>query len=175
MGKYATIEIKESVEELKNLLKRNSREVTRKRLRALLHLRQGTFQTRQKLADELGIHIRTLERWLVKYKSVSLQEFISIDRRNRSSRVITHDVHRLLEKKLNDNQDPLLGYADALDWIREQTGIQISYHNLRHYLIRHFNSKLKVPRKSHVKKDIEAEAAFLKTAWGLWVTKNKSN
>ncbi len=123
-------------------------------------MKLATFETRQELANELHIHIRTLERWLVKYKAVGVRDFINIDKRNKKSAIITDQVHQLLDQKLHDEKDPLLGYADAHRWINEQTGIEITYHNLRYYLIRHFHSKLKTPRKSHVKKDVEAQAAF---------------
>ena len=101
---------------------------------------------------------------MTKYKSVGIQDFIGIDKRNKKPAVITEQIHRLLDQKLSDEEDPLLGYADAHRWINEQAGIEITYHNLRYYLIRHFHSKIKTPRKSHIKKDIEAQAAFLKTA-----------
>jgi len=35
---------------------------------------------------------------------------------------------------------------------------------LRHYVKRHFGAKLKVPRKSHIRKDKEAVATFKKSS-----------
>ena len=45
--------------------------------------------------------------------------------------------------------------------------LSIHYHTLRHYLIKHFNTKLKQPRKSHIKKDKKATETFLKTSSNL--------
>ncbi|MGY0408373.1 MAG: hypothetical protein ACWIPJ_08480 [Polaribacter sp.] len=40
----------------------------------------------------------------------------------------------------------------------------MKYNTLRTYLIRHFKTKIKVPRKSHYKKDDQAIEAFFKTS-----------
>ena len=60
--------------------------------------------------------------------------------------------------------NPLLGYQDAQRWVLENFATDINYHTLRDYMKKHFNTKLKVPRKSHIKKDEQAEENFLKTA-----------
>ena len=39
----------------------------------------------------------------------------------------------------------------------------MKYNTLRTYLIRHFGTKLRMPRKSHYKKDEQAIEAFKKT------------
>ena len=54
-------------------------------------------------------------------------------------------------------------YWDAQKWVFDKYGVEIKYQRIREYLIQHFGTKLKVPRKSHYRKDVEAEKAFLKT------------
>ncbi|MFB9056127.1 transposase, partial [Mariniflexile ostreae] len=68
MGKKAEIHIRESVEDLKKLLQKQNTLKGEKRVKCLLKLKADKFETRQLLADHLGIHIRTLERWLSSYK-----------------------------------------------------------------------------------------------------------
>jgi transposase len=56
-----------------------------------------------------------------------------------------------------------LGYWDAQNWVEQEYGVVVKYQRIREYLIQHFKTKPKTPSKSHYKKDVEAEKAFLKT------------
>jgi transposase len=49
----------------------------------------------------------------------------------------------------------------------EQYGVEVNYHRIREYLIKHFKTKVKRPRKSHIQKDPQAEEAFFKTTQHL--------
>jgi hypothetical protein len=51
-----------------------------------------------------------------------------------------------------------------LDWIEKEFNKQVKYNTLLKYSIKNFGSKVKVARKSHVKKDEEAVSAFKKTS-----------
>ena len=75
---------------------------------------------------------------------------------------ITETLHKELELKLNDSACPLLGYNDVVNWVKKEFDIDIKYNTLRTYMKRHFGSKLKVPRKSHYRKDEQAIAVFKK-------------
>ncbi|MCG8410329.1 MAG: hypothetical protein MI739_03485 [Bacteroidales bacterium] len=75
--------------------------------------------------------------------------------------VISTEIHRSLEKKVNDSRDPFLGYWDAVLWVKKEHDLDVKYNALRIYLIRHFKTKLKAPRKSHYKKDGQAIEAHL--------------
>lgn len=163
MGKKAEIQISESVEDLKKLLRKQKTLKGEKRVKCLLELKTDRFETRQHLADYLGVHIRTLERWLNSYRSAGVHEMLLDRPKNKRSKIITPAMHSSLERKVNDSLNPFLGYWDAQNWIRQEFGIEIKYQRIREYLIQHFRTKLKTPRKSHYKKDEEAEKAFLKT------------
>jgi transposase len=109
------------------------------------------------------VHIRTLERWLNAYKSGGVLEMLHDKPKNKQSKIITPTMHKGLVERVNDSHNPFLGYWDAQNWINQEYGVDIKYHRIREYLIQHFKTKLKVPRKSHYKKDEQAEKAFLKT------------
>ena len=78
--------------------------------------------------------------------------------------IISKEIHKKLSDKLNDSANPLKGYWEAQQWVRDNFGLEIKYNTLRTYLIRHFKTKIKTPRKSHYKKDDQAIEAFLKTS-----------
>tara|TARA_R110000868_G_scaffold97876_1_gene269299 strand:- start:16644 stop:16907 length:264 start_codon:yes stop_codon:yes gene_type:complete len=76
--------------------------------------------------------------------------------------VVTPETHKGLEQKLNDSTAPLSGYNDALRWVEFEYGKRFKYNTLRSYMKRLFGSKLKVSRKSHCKKEDNAEEVFKK-------------
>ncbi len=53
---------------------------------------------------------------------------------------------------------------ELLTWVEAEFNKTIKYNTLLKYTTRHFGSKVKVARKSHVKKDEEAVNAFKKTS-----------
>jgi len=158
------IVIKESVLELRKLRLKQKSLSKQKRVDCLLYLKTSKFKTRQKLANYLSVHIRTQERWLVKYRLHGLDYLLADSSKVRKSKIITQEIHQGLEAKVNSSDASFLGYWDAQQWVNAQYNVQIKYHWLRQYLIKHFKTKLKTPRKSHYKKDQQAVDAFLKTS-----------
>ena len=164
MKKPRELYIKESVSELKKLRLKQTSLSKQKRINCLLFIKTGKFKTRQELANYLGVHIRTQERWISKYISQGISFMLKDKPRKRNSRIITPQIHEGLAIRVNSSDSPFLGYLDAQDWVYNEYGVQIKYHWLRKYLIKHFKTKLKSPRKSHYKKDDQAIEAFLKTS-----------
>ena len=56
----------------------------------------------------------------------------------------------------------ILSYVDAFIWVQENYDPSVSYSTLRTCMIGFLGSKIKSPRKSHIKKLPEAKADFLK-------------
>lgn len=163
MGKKAQLDIVESVSELKKLLIKQKTIKGEKRVKCLIEIKADRFETRQDLADYLMVHIRTLERWVNDYKHGGVTEMLSDKPKNKQSKIITPAIHKGLEQRVNNPHNPFLGYWDAQNWVKLEYGVDVKYQRIREYLKQHFKTKLKTPRKSHYKKDEEAEKAFLKT------------
>lgn len=66
---------------------------------------------------------------------------------DKQSKIITLAIHKDLEQKVNDPHNPFLGCWDAQNWVKEEYGIDVKYHRIRQYLIKHFKTKLKTSRK----------------------------
>lgn len=164
MKKPLDLEITESLFELKKLRTKQPTLLKQKRIDCLIHIKTSKFKTRQKLATHLGIHIRTQERWLTKYRDGGMSLFITDLPNNRPSKIITNEIHDALKSRVNSSNAPFLGYWEAQQWLEEEFGVKIKYHWLRKYLITHFRTKLKSPRRSHYKKGEQAIEAFFKTA-----------
>lgn len=163
MGKKANLDITESVLELTKLLAKQKTLKTEKRLKSLLAIKSSKFETRQGVANYVGVHIRTLERWINNYKIGGIDQMLLDKPKNKTSKIITPTIHNGLRERVNDAHNPFLGYWDAQNWVKQEYGVDIKYQRIREYLIQHFKTKLKTPRKSHYKKDEQAEKAFLKT------------
>lgn len=164
MGKQAELEIKESLSTLKMLKKKQSSIPKEKRVCALIFIKEEKFSTRQQLANYLGVHIRSLEKWVAQYQSQGIEDLVAVKPKRKGSKIITAELHRGLEERVNDEKNPFKGYWDAQQWAKQEYGIEVNYHRIREYLIKHFKTKVKRPRKSHINKDPQAEEAFFKTA-----------
>lgn len=159
--------IKESLSILKTLQGRQSSIRKEKRVHALICIKEGKFVTRQQLANYLGVHIRSLEKWVAQYQQQGIEDLLTVKPKRKGSKIITAELHQGLEERVNDSKNPFKGYWDAQQWAKEQYGIDVNYHRIREYLIKHFKTKVKRPRKSHVQKDPQAKEAFFKTAQHL--------
>ena len=129
----------------------------------MVAIKTKRFKTRKSLSDYLGVTVRTSERWSQKYITKGLDGLLSDEPKNLKSRIITPEIHAGLSKRVNDPHKPFLGYWDAQQWVNTTYEVDVKYQRIREYLKQHFKTKLKSPRKSHYKKDPEAEKAFLKT------------
>ena len=164
MGKKADIKIKESLSELEQLYKVQKDPRKKTRVKSLILTKKKKFLTRELLAEYLGVSPRSLYSWTKEYKKQGIEKFLTISSGGKRRETVTGKVHSALKEKLNDSEHPLLGYQDAVVWVEKELGIKLNYQTLRAYMKRNFGTKLKVPRKSHYKKDDQATEAFKKTA-----------
>lgn len=137
------LNIKETLEDLQKFLRKQHTLKGEKRIRSLILLKSNRFKTRQKVADYLGIHIRTLERWINNYKKGGIKKMLTDKPKIKKKKLITSNIHQGLEKKLQDISNPLSGYSDAQKWVESEFKVDVKYHNLRKYLIHNFQTKIK--------------------------------
>ena len=163
MGKQSKLKIKESLEELQKSLSKQKILKLERRVKCLICIKTKKFDNRKDIADYLGVHKRTMERWLNDYSTTGLSAMLSIQPKNKGSKIISQEIHKGLEQRVNDPSNSFLGYWVAQQWVNVQYGLEVNYQRIREYLIQHFVTKLKTPLKSHYKKDLEPEEAFLKT------------
>lgn len=163
MAKAQEFIITESREQLKIIRKKQTSFKIEKRVVWLMYIQEGKFKTRRELCDYLDINPRTQERWTKQYINDGIEVLLSDLPKNRKSKIITPEIHEGLSQRVNSSDKGFLGYWDAQQWVETQYGVQVKYHWLRQYMIKHFKTKLKSPRKSHYKKDDQAVDTFLKT------------
>ena len=163
MGKYAEFNIKESIEDLRGMLKKQTSGKNMLKLNCLIHIKDKRFKTRQELCNFLGLNKRTQERWVNRYKRGGLSSYLAPTIRNTTAYLIPKDVQEGLKECVYDSKVGFSSYVQAQQWVKEQYGLELKYNTIRQFLINKYKTKIKQPRKSHIKKEIGAEEAFLKT------------
>ncbi|MEN8265295.1 MAG: winged helix-turn-helix domain-containing protein [Nitrospirota bacterium] len=164
MSKPFILTIEEDLQTLKALQRKTPNHRLKTRLQCLILLKDKTCKNRQELATGLGVGIASVDRWLRRYRESGLAAMLTLSVGGYKKSIICDDIHNGLAEKLHNGLDPLKGYWDAVRWVEATYGVKIKYNTLRTYMIRHFKTKLKTPRKSHYKKDANAIAAFKKTS-----------
>ncbi|MBA2611655.1 MAG: hypothetical protein H0U95_06785 [Bacteroidetes bacterium] len=158
------IVIKESLSELKDL-QRKSGELISKRLRILIEFKkyEKTGISKRAVSENTGINHNSITKWRTIYLNVGIGAFLKHGRIGFKKSVIDIVSHKAIEKKLKDPKNGLRGYKELHQWVFKNLNLDIEYNTLVKYSMRHFGTKIKVARKSHVKKDEDAVTSFKKT------------
>ena len=164
MGKVFNTSIEESLDYLKTYKSQVNNYKSSKRLDCLIFLKSEEYIGLEGLSTDLKVSLSTVRRWLNNYKEVGLSEYLKKDTRKRPSSVITPEIHEGLKERLEDSKNSFNGFWDAQQWIKQTYGVEVNYKTLWSHITHKLNGRLKVPRKSNIKKDKEAEVDFFKTA-----------
>jgi len=163
MPKKSTLEVSEEVSELKILLRAEKNPKNILRIQSLIHIKEERFSKRNELASHLGYGVRSMELWLKDYKEKGLEGLlIPKKEKQQRGRLVSHEIHLALEEILNDPQKGFSSYKEAHLWVSQNFTKPITYATLRNYMIDFFGTKIKQPRKSHIKKSKQAVDDFLK-------------
>lgn len=165
MSKATIIHVKESSKELKQLQKNQPLTII-KRLNMLLELKKNGVNglSKRQLAKLIGVDPNSIQKWRTIYVNSGIKGIISHGRIGFKPSLITKEEHKKIEHKLNQPKNALRGYKELMQWIKDEFGKEIKYTTVVEYSKRHFGSKIKVARKSHLLKDELALTAFKKTS-----------
>ena len=157
--------IKESENEIKKLIK-SSTPIISKRYRALLIFKrhEKTGISKREVANEIGVDHNSIQTWRSAYISGGVKQLKSHSNTGYKPSLIIGAEKEALEKKLNDPSNGIVGFVELLDWFNTTFEKDIKYKTFHGMVVRTFNAKIKVARKVHVKKDIEAVETFKKTS-----------
>ena len=160
------ITVKETTQELRRL-QRTSGELIAKRLLMLIEIKkhEKTGISKRELSRITGINHNSIVKWRNLYNLSGIEPLLKHGRVGGFKKsVVSKEEHKRIAAKLNDPQNGIRGYTELLQWVNEELSKDMKYITLVKYTERHFGSKIKVARKSHVKKDEEAVTAFKKTS-----------
>jgi transposase len=164
MSSPKTIIVKESILELKKIQKQSIPMIAL-RIRALLEFKkhEKTGISKRAVADAIGVNHNSVQTWRKIYEQGGIEAILAYQKQPGRPSNITPKEHLEIEKKLHDPKNGLRGYIELKDWMETEFNKTFKYNTVLKYSYRHFQSKIKVARKSHVKKDEVAVTTFKKT------------
>ncbi len=164
MANPLELKVKESIGDLKKLLKSEPAHFASK-IRMLLTVKgSNKALSKTNLAEQIGVDPNSIQSWRTLYLSGGIGELLKDGRIGFKPSVISKESHQKIEKKLNNPQQGFTSYKELQIWVDQNLEEGINYNTLRHYVKRKFGAKLKVARKSHINKDPKAGEAFKKNS-----------
>ena len=145
--------IKETSEQLEAMVRKQKNLKLKSRLRMLALLKGGKAQTRQQVADQLGVHRNTVGRWLESYQSSAIEGLLSIKSTapKQGQHTIEHSAYEALKRRLEEPRG-FSSYKEIQHWLYENWALSINYMTLHRIVRYRLGAKPKVARKSHIKK-----------------------
>jgi len=157
MSRAKALYVKESVSELKKLLFNRSVTVSNRiRMLILIKNNESMSMSKRTLCKLIGVSDSSIQIWRKLYEAGGLSLLLEDKRIGFKPSLISREEHEKIASKLNDPSNGIRGYVELQDWLSQEFDKTIKYNTLLKYCGRHFGSKSKVARKSHVKKDLQA-------------------
>jgi transposase len=158
-----SIQVKESLKELK-LLQKKSKLLFQPRLRMLQVIKQSEKALSKKaLAQLVGVNHNSIQKWRTMYLEGGLEGLLSHKTTASAPFMFTKEEREKIFNKLSDPKGGIRGYKELLVWVEKELGKTVKYNSLMVFCRNQFGTKIKVARKSHVKKNQNAVEAFKKT------------
>jgi uncharacterized protein (DUF342 family) len=96
------------------------------------------------------------------YTEGGLEALLSYHRGGNRKAIISADVEQKILARLSNPYDAPRSYKELQQWVDEHFIKGINYHTLNKHVKHKYNTKIKVARKTHVKKDEQTVVAFKK-------------
>ena len=164
MSGVVKIEISESPQTLKKLLKNARSPQEKEKIQTIYWLKTHTVETVKQIAIMLGRNRVTIQKWLRKYRTGGLNLLLQ-PKTNLGGRPtsIPPDVIDKLKEELK-NPEGFESYGEIQLWLKTCFDIDVAYRTV-HQLVRYkLKSKLKVPRPLHIKQNKQSKETFKKNS-----------
>lgn len=137
-----------------------------KRLHALLVFKQNEDIgiSKREVANEIGVNHNSIQTWRSLYIKGGIIMLMSHSNIGYKPSKIDNIQEQALKEQLENPHNGMVGFIELLDWFNQTFETNINYKTFHGFVVRKFNAKIKVARKSHVKKDAQAVEAFKKTS-----------
>ena len=126
MKSVYNIEVQESTEELKELIRKQTKATKRDRLRALYLQQTGQVQSRRQLAEMLGCAESTIYRWFKKYQKQGLEGLLAIKTSPGRPTKIGGTALRELHKQLKTSTG-FGSYGEIQEWLAKEHRLETAY------------------------------------------------
>jgi putative transposase len=134
----------------------------RQKVQALYLLKSGLGQSATDVAELLGVHRITVQRWLKQYNEGGISSLLKLRRSTGRPRVITSEVIAGISAKISEESCEFNSYKEIAPWVEDNYQVSVKYQTLHKQLHYRMKAKLKVPRRLSNKKDPAAAIEFKK-------------
>ena len=155
------IEVKESKEELKKLLKTETKASKRDRIRALYLHQTGQARSRQQMAVILGCAESTIYRWFKIYQNQGLQGLLVVKTSPGRPRKINGHALSDLKQQLA-TRTGFDSYGEIQSWLVKQHQLEAAYSTVHGTVRYRLQAKLKASRPRSSQADPKIQADFKK-------------
>ena len=156
------LEITESEEALKTLLRQQKSATDRDRVHLLYLLKSGRAATMQEAAAWLGRHRVTVQKWAKRYRDGGLAQLRAHAPHPGDKSSLPDWAETALKKRL-EQPEGLESYAAIQDWLATHLGIVAPYKTVHKWVYYRLGAAPKVVRPKSDKQDEAALAADKKT------------
>ncbi|QIZ73189.1 helix-turn-helix domain-containing protein [Oxynema aestuarii] len=151
MAKTLNLDIQESAEELKALLKQQTNAQRKERVHALYLLKSNQVTTLEELSKLLVRDTSTIYRWFQKYKQEGLDGLLKLYEPAGRPITIPQEALDKLRLKLQE-PEAFKNYGEIQIWLKEECGVEVDYHVVYRAVRYKFKAKLKSSKSSRKKK-----------------------
>ena len=162
MPKKIQIDVKEALDFLEKSLAKTSGSLKQDRIKTLLFIKKGRYVFYSDIAKKLGRTEKTIRVWIQEYSKKGISAMLDVKSGGNNTRKISDKMALSIEQKLTDSKTTITSYVELLELLKEELNESVNYGTLYAHCRRKHKAKLKVARKSHYKKDENAEAFFKK-------------
>ncbi|NJM75817.1 MAG: helix-turn-helix domain-containing protein [Acaryochloridaceae cyanobacterium RU_4_10] len=163
MAGVTSVEIKESLDEVCQLLRQSKEPKDKERLQILYWLKQDNPPTIGAIAQGIGKHRNTVQTWLLKYREGGIEAMLEVKKAPGRVRIIPKWAEASLAKRLGDPNHGFASYGAVQQWLAQTLGVEAEYHAVYQMTRYRLNAKLKVARPQNSKQNVEQGETFKKT------------
>jgi transposase len=161
-GRKLEVDWQEDEQTLYELYKQERDHQNRTRLQALWLLRRG--HTEKEVAQIVGIHIRTVQRWVSWYREGGVENILGHRHGGHGGQESRLTLEQEQELKEKSREGEFRTIWDGVAWVKETFGIEYTYWGMR-WVFERLDLKKKVPRQVAPQASEEKQEAWKKGGW----------
>lgn len=126
--------IQEDPGELKQIQMQQKDVSSFQKIQGLYLLKTGKVKTVSSLAEYLGVHRVTLQRWLRSYRDQGLEGLLTVKPKTGRPKTIEDRAIAQLQEKLNEKKPVFKSYGEIKDWLENNYQIKVNYHTVYYWV-----------------------------------------
>jgi putative transposase len=154
--------IEDTVSELKIIMSQQRTVINRQKVQALYLLKSGLSQSITDVAEVLGVHRITVQRWFKQYSEGGWPSLLKLGKSTGRPRAISSEIIAGISTKINEDSWEFKSYKEIATWVEKNYQVSVKYQTLHKQIRYRMKAKLKVPRRLSNKKDPEVATLFKK-------------